>query len=75
MKEGEQGARAKPATGVSPGRVLAGGPALKAPWRTLISPDPGLVGQAVRPPPAIQALLEEHARGWWQRRGAIKLTG
>jgi hypothetical protein len=31
-------------------------------------------GEASGPDPAVQALLEEHARRWWQRRGAIKLT-
>lgn len=31
-------------------------------------------GEPSGPDPAVQALLEEHARRWWQRREAIKLT-
>ncbi|MGA8922434.1 MAG: ParB N-terminal domain-containing protein [Candidatus Dormiibacterota bacterium] len=31
-------------------------------------------GERSGPDPAVQALLEEHSRRWWQRRGAIRLT-
>ncbi|HUZ86915.1 MAG TPA: ParB N-terminal domain-containing protein [Candidatus Baltobacterales bacterium] len=31
-------------------------------------------GEPSGPDPAVQALLDEHARRWWQRRGAIRLT-
>jgi uncharacterized ParB-like nuclease family protein len=31
-------------------------------------------GEPSGPDPAVQALLEEHARRWWQRRRAIRLT-
>ena len=32
-------------------------------------------GEPSGPDPAVQALLDEHARRWWQRRRAITLTG
>ncbi len=32
-------------------------------------------GEPAGPDPAIQALLSEHSRRWWQRRHAIKLIG
>ena len=31
-------------------------------------------GEPSGPDPAVEALLEEHSRRWWQRRGAIRLT-
>jgi uncharacterized ParB-like nuclease family protein len=31
-------------------------------------------GEAAGPDPAVEALLREHARGWWRRRRAIKIA-